>query len=228
MPSSESDEKGFMKRADDPAVDYKALVQRGYDRCAAAYDEARQRDARPELAMFMSYLDDGAAVLDVGCGAGIPVARDLAQRFIVTGVDISGSMIDRARANVPGATFVRGDIMSVDFPPSHFDAVVAFYSVFHLPREEHEELFRRIHRWLKPQGYLIATVAIRNEAAYTEDDFFGVTMYWSNYSLGEYEEMLARLGFNLLKVTIVGHGYVETQETSDERHPLVFAQKGRT
>jgi SAM-dependent methyltransferase len=215
-----------MKRADDPTVDYKALVRRGYDHCAAAYDGARRRDAQPELAMLIGCLDDGAAVLDVGCGAGIPVARDLAQRFSVAGVDISRSMIDRARANVPGGTFIHGDIMSVDFPPSHFDAVVAFYSVFHLPREEHGELFRRIHYWLKPKGHLMATVSIWNEAAYTEDDFFGVTMYWSNYSLGEYEKMLSRLGFDLLEVTTVGHGYDETQETPDERHPLVFAQKG--
>ena len=99
-------------------------------------------------------------------------------------------MVDRARANVPGGTFIHSDVMSVDFPPSHFDAVVAFCSVFHLPRKEHARLFRRIHGWLKPGGYLMATVSLWNEAAYTEDDFFGVTMYWSNYGLEEYKEML--------------------------------------
>jgi SAM-dependent methyltransferase len=213
-----------MKPADDPTVDYKALVQRGYDRCAEAYDEVRQQEAEPALAMLMSRLDDGATVLDVGCGAGVPVARHLAQRFVVTGVDISGTMIDRARQNVPRGTFIHGDVMAVDFPPSHFDAVVAFYSVFHLPRQEHVELFRRIHRWLKPGGYLMATVSVWNEAAYTEDDFFGVTMYWSNYGLEEYEEMLERLGFRLLQVTIVGHGYDDVHQAPDERHPLMFAQ----
>jgi hypothetical protein len=69
------------------------------------------------------------------------------------------------------------------------------------------------------------TVSIWNEAAYTEDDFFGVTMYWSNYGLEEYEEMLEGLGFNMRAITVVGHGYGQTHQTSDERHPLVFAQK---
>jgi len=215
-----------MKPADDPTIDYKALVQRGYDRCAVTYDEARKQETEQALNMLMSHLDDGAAVLDVGCGAGVPVARDLAQRFTVTGVDISGKMVDRARVNVPGGTFIHRDIMSVDFRSSHFDAVLAFYSIFHLPRKEQEELFGRIHRWLKPWGYLMATVSVCNEAAYTEDDFFGVTMYWSNYGLEEYKQILERLGFDLLQVTIVGHGYDETHQTADERHPLVFARRG--
>ena len=218
-----------MKLANDPTIDYKALVECGYDRCAAAYDEARQKETEQALVMLVDHLDDGAVVLDVGCGAGVPVGRELARRFTVTGIDISGKMIARARVNVPEGTFIHGDIMSIDFPPSHFDAVVAFYSIFHLPRKEHIELFRRIHRWLKPGGYLMATLSIRNEPAYTtEDDFFGVRMYWSNYSLEEYKEILDRLGFDVLQVTTVGHGYNETHQSPEEHHPLVIAQKEKT
>ncbi|MBN1312600.1 MAG: methyltransferase domain-containing protein [Anaerolineae bacterium] len=214
-----------MKPADDPSKDYKALVERGYDSCAAAYDEVRREETEQALTALIDRLGVGAVVLDVGCGGGVPVARTLAQRFAVTGVDISGKMISRARANVPSGTFIHGDIMSADFPASHFDAVVAFYSVFHLPREEHEELFTRIFQWLKPGGYLLATVAMANEPAYTENDFFGTTMYWSNYSVEEYEEILNSLGFDILEAIAIGHGYDESHETPEEHHPLIFAQK---
>ena len=57
-------------------------------------------------------------MLDVGCGAGVPITQTLAQRFVVTGVDISGEMIQRARANVPQGSFIHGDIMSVEISPS--------------------------------------------------------------------------------------------------------------
>jgi len=164
-------------------------------------------------------------VLDVGCGAGVPLARALARRFAVTGVDISGAMIERARANVPAGTFLQGDIMAVDFPPCRFHAVVAYYSIFHLPREEHVGLFRRINRWLKPGGYLLATVSLSGEASYTEDDFFGVPMYWSNYALEEYQGMLEGLGFQLLETAVIGHGYGNHHHGPKERHPLLFAQK---
>ncbi len=160
-----------MKPADDPTIDYKALVQRGYDRCADAYHEARRNEAGPELDFLAKRLEDGATVLDVGCGTGVPYTRALAQKFTVTGVDCSSEMIQRARTNVPKGRFIHGDIMSAEFPPSSFNGAVAFYSVFHLPRQEHPELFRRIYDWLKPGGYLLCTLTGSSEAAYTEDDF---------------------------------------------------------
>ena len=122
-------------------------------------------------------------------------------------------------ANVPKGSFIRGDIMAVDFPSSSFNGVVAFYSVFHLPREEHPELFRRIYDWLQPGGYLLCTLARSSEAAYTEDDFFGVTMYWSNYGLEDYKEILARVGFSLLESSAIGHGYTEAPQEPHEHHP---------
>lgn len=213
-----------MQPASDPHVDYKTLVQEGYDRCATAYDAARQREANPELVLVSARLPDGAHVLDIGCGAGVPIARTLAQRFSVTGVDISGEQIRLARQHVPTGTFIQADMMAVDFPDATFDAVVSFYAIFHVPREEHAELLRRIRRWLKPGGYLLATVAAQDEAPYTEDDFFGVQMYWSNYGLERYCELLAALGFQLLETTVVEHGYEAEQERPVESHPLIFAQ----
>ena len=203
----------------------KILVQRGYDCRAAAYNDARKREAGPELDLLTRRLEDGATVLDVGCGAGVPYTRDVAQRFTVTGVDSSSEMIQRARANVPKASFIHGDIMSVEFPPSSFNGVVAFYSVFHLPREEHSELFRRIYDWLQPGGYFLCTLTRFSEEAYTEDDFFGVKMYWSNHGLEEYKEILTRVGFTLLETSVISHGYAKAHQAPPENHPLVFAQQ---
>jgi len=214
-----------LKPANDPNIDYKGLVQRGYDRCVVAYHEARNNEAGPELDLLTRRLKDGATVLDIGCGTGVPYTRALAQRFTVTGVDSSIEMIKEARVNAPNGSFIHGDIMSVDFPPSSFDGAVAFYSVFHLPREEHPELFRRIYDWLKPGGYLLCTLTRSSEEAYTEDHFFGVTMYWSNYGFEEYKEILTRVGFNFSETSVIGHGYTEAHLAPREDHPLVLAQK---
>lgn len=119
-----------------------------------------------------------------------------------------------------------GDIVSVECPPSHFDAAVAYYSIFHLPREEHPELIRRIYTWLKPEGILLATLNWFSEAPYTENSFFGVTMYWSNYSLTDYKKTITEIGFTILEATVIGHGYREASAIPGERHPLIFARKG--
>ncbi|MEZ4860546.1 MAG: class I SAM-dependent methyltransferase [Caldilineaceae bacterium] len=214
-----------MQPANDPTINYKALVQQNYDRCAAAYEAARRDTAHPELTVLIDRLPSPAQVLDIGCGAGVPVAQTLAQHFVVTGVDISAEQIRRAQNNVPNAQFIHSDIMALDFPAATFDAVVSFYAIFHLPREEHPELLRRIYTWLKPGGYLLATVTQFAEAAYTEDDFFGGTMYWSNYGLADYRHILQNLGFTILDIHALGHGYNVDANAAPERHPLLFAQR---
>ena len=179
-----------------------------------------------ELDALWGILNDGAAVLDIGCGAGVPVARTLAKRFRVTGVDISASMISLAKANVPTGTFIHSDVMSVEFAPSTFDAVTAFYSIFHLPREEHPALLCHIHDWLKPGGYLLCLLPHYDEETYL-DEFFGSTMYWSSHALEEYIHILNDIGFDILEESFVGSGFDEALVTEPESHPLVFAQKAK-
>jgi SAM-dependent methyltransferase len=176
------------------------------------------------LSLLTDRLDDGVEILDIGCGAGVPIAQTLSRRFKVTGVDISGEMLKRARVNVPEANLIEGDIMSIDFSPDIFNAAIAFYSIFHLPRSEHAELLRRIYQWLKPGGYLLATLSYNNEPAYT-DEYLGTTMYWSNFGLEEYRRLLDGAGFTITVATVIGGGYKDPNEAPDERHPLILARK---
>ena len=212
---------------DDPTIDYRALVRESYDACAASYDGARRGDATDVLGGLLARLAPGSAVLDLGCGAGVPIARTLAShRHRVTGVDASGGMLRRARRNVPTADFNHADMMAVELPPHSFDAAVAFYSIFHLPRTEHASLFRRVHRWLRPGGYFLCTLSDADEASYVWHDFFGETMFWSNYGMADYRRMLVEAGFELVSVSVTGGGWDEDGPEGDavEAHPLVLAR----
>src|SRR5258708_3388788 len=140
--------------------DPKRLVAESYDRIAERYLEWRAEQHREGAAPWVSILKDRVArrskVLDLGCGAGVPLTRMLAETFDVTGVDISTHQIELARRNVPSARFINGDIAALEFPSAVFDAAVASYSFIHVPRVEHESLFRKIAGWLRPGGLLLA------------------------------------------------------------------------
>ncbi len=87
----------------------------------------------------------------------------------------------------------------VDFDPASFDAVTAFYSIINLPLDRQPELFRRIHRWLAPGGWLLAIVG-RFPWTGIEPDFRGVKgvpMYWSHGSITDYRRWLTEAGFEL-------------------------------
>ena len=93
-------------------------------------------------------------MLELGCGAGVPTTQRLAERFAVTGVDISARQIALARRNVPGATFMHADMTALAFAAETFDAVCAFYAFSHVPREEHAALLRQIAAGCTPSGLL--------------------------------------------------------------------------
>ena len=73
---------------------------------------------------------------------------------------------------------------------------------------------------------MIVALSWFSEAPYTEDNFFGITMYWSNYSLKDYRKTLTEIGFTILETTVIGHSYREASAIPSERHPLIFARKG--
>jgi cyclopropane fatty-acyl-phospholipid synthase-like methyltransferase len=212
-----------VKRADDPARDYKRLVIEGYDRCAAAFNAERATEESDALAPLFARLASGARVLDLGCGTGVPVARALAAQYEVVGVDISASQLALARRQAPGVALIRADMGSLHFPPETFDAVASFYAVFHLPREEQPALFARIIDWLRSGGYLLVSLGRTDEPPYTEE-FFGVEMYWSHHGTAQYRQMLLDAGFELVEETTLTHGYRD-DGAPVEQHPLFFARK---
>jgi ubiquinone/menaquinone biosynthesis C-methylase UbiE len=214
-----------LNKAVDPTVDYRELVREGYDRCAESYDAARREDDSDQLSTLLQLLPDGSNVLDLGCGAGVPIACRLAQCHSVTGVDASEKMLDLARVAVPDARFLRGDILEVEFEQNSFDAAVAIFVLFHLAREEHGTVFKRVWSWLRPGGYLLATLTEKAEGPYIRDDFFGTRMYWSYLRYEEYEKLLLDSGYRILGERIIGHGYGRKAVPCDELHPMVLAQK---
>ena len=137
-------------------MDPRQIVADGYNAMAERY--LAWSDLQPSatrlryLALALELIPPGSEVLELGCGAGIPMTAALAEGRAVTGVDISATQLEMARRNVPNATFIEADMTSLAFEPASFDAVVAFYSLTHVPRDEHEPLVGRIRTWLGPGG----------------------------------------------------------------------------
>lgn len=167
-------------------------------------------------------------MLDLGCGCGVPATAILAGQHAVTGVDVSPVQIARARRLVPAAEFQCADMSSIDFPPHSFAAVVAFFSIIHVPLEEQPAIFRSIFRWLRPDGYLLATVG---SGAWTgiEDDWHGAPMYWSHADRATYLVWLEETGFEVLWTRFVpekigGHTLV-LAKTPALASPAIGAQR---
>ena len=130
------------------SIDPRTIVASGYDAIAAAYARLvadmspRVRDKY--LGVVRDRVPRGARVLELGCGAGDPMA--LAGRYDVAAVDISRKQLALARTNAPAARLARADMTRLPFAAASMDAVVTFYSTTHVPREEHPALLSEIRR----------------------------------------------------------------------------------
>jgi SAM-dependent methyltransferase len=183
-------------------LDPKRVVEAGYDRIAERYSEWTGETLIDERARFVSLLYEslpgGAEVLELGCATGVPTTRELVKRFSVTGVDISARSIALAKERVPEATFVQADITQLDLPPASFDAVIAFYTITHVPREEHAALLRSIATWLRPGGVFMASMGAGDDPGTVEDDWLGAPMYFSAFDAATNRRLVEDAGFELL------------------------------
>jgi SAM-dependent methyltransferase len=167
------------------STSFKRTVEAGYDRVAERYLASKDPEDPATLSVLEELARDlppAAPVLDLGCGAGVPVTCWLAQPHAVTGVDVSARQLDLARQHIPAADFVKADMTDLSFEPESFDAVVAFHSIIHVPRSEHPALLGKIHRWLRPSGAFFATWALGAWEGEEEDwEGWGAPMRWSHY-----------------------------------------------
>jgi ubiquinone/menaquinone biosynthesis C-methylase UbiE len=198
-------------------VDPSEIVESGYDNIARTYHEQRDKFKSNELlSAFSSLLPPGGDVLDVGCGAGVPVARFLVDAgFKVTGIDISSSMLKLARVHVPEATFTKMDMRQLEFDAASFDGICAFYSLFHVPREEHLQVLIRFSRALRQDGVLIFSSG--KSAWQGVENFHGARMFWSNPDREVTRQLVVDAGFAVI--------VSEVLELGGEKHCWVIARK---
>lgn len=195
-------------------------VKEGYEKgdYEGDYREGRQvrEKERELLGQLFDSISDKGSVLDLGCGTGLPFDRFLSDKgFDVTGVDISEKHVEMARENVPEAAFVAGDFFERDFDENSFDAVVSFYAIFHIPREEHFELFQEIRNWVKEDGAILITLG-PEEMDNHKGEIGGQEMLWSSYSTEKNVEMLEDAGFDIITTY--------TEDYRDETHFWVLAK----
>jgi len=205
-------------------ADPKQVVAAGYDAMAERYlawSVLRPSAARLRyLALADELIPAGADVLELGCGAGVPVTATIAVGRNLTGVDISAVQIGLARANVPSATFVLADVTTLGFDPATFDAVVAFYSLTHVPRAEHAALFGRIRSWLRPGGLFVASLGVEDSPDEIETDWLGVDMFFSHFSARVNRRLVADTGLVIERAEVA----VEPEDRHDARFLWIVAR----
>ncbi len=170
---------------------------------------------KPFLDHFISYLPQGASLLDLGCGSGIAIAAYfLEAAFDVTGIDYSDSMIALAKAHYPQGTWHVQDIRYIQLN-QRFDAVYSWHGFFHLSVEEQKEALPKIAGLVKSGGSLMLTVGTA-EGEVT-GQVGGETVYHASLNPDDYKARLKSLGFRTVEY--------KQEETKGQGPHVIYAME---
>jgi ubiquinone/menaquinone biosynthesis C-methylase UbiE len=124
----------------------------GWERVAAKYDATWSQLTRLFIPALLDAVHAGPRVrqLDVACGPGYVTAEAARRGAVVTGLDLSPTMVGIARARHPALTFQEGDAQALPFPDRSFDAVTMNFGILHLPTPE--RALTEAARVLQPGG----------------------------------------------------------------------------
>lgn len=195
-----------------------AQTQDVYERQAERFDAERARALieRKWLRRFEELLPQRATILDVGCGAGEPIAQYfIGQGHRLTGIDYAACMIDRVRARFPAHAWQLGDMRQLDLG-QRFDGLIGWHSFFHLTPDEQRQTLPRLAAHLDPGGALMLTVG--PEAGEVVGHVGGEAVYHSSLAQREYQEIFQSLGLEVVDFV--------PEDPECDHASVLLAQKG--
>lgn len=204
------------------------------------YEEAFGHDAglQKNVQNFLELLPANARVLDCGCGTAKPVSHSIAASGRrVHGIDLSPTMVDLSRKQVPHGTFEEVNMLSYA-PSDKFDGVVASLSLFELTREELTTMAHKWFQWLRPNGLLLILVIgaddVKTSPEMWDSDgqcvqrigwtFMSRTVYITLFTKAGWNSLLEGAGFSIVHTET--DTFVPAAEGCDvEPHYFVIARK---
>jgi SAM-dependent methyltransferase len=134
----------------------------GYEEIAPQFIAGRGRDrletGGPEVAEWAQWLPPSAAILDLGCGTGVPISLSLIERgFQLYGVDASPTMVAAFRDRFPDVPVECSAVEESAFFGRTFDGVVAWGLLFLLDTETQRRLIAKVAAVLPSGGRFLFT-----------------------------------------------------------------------
>ena len=130
-------------------------VRSMFDRISPVYDAMNRTmtmglDQRWRRAAVSAVVQPGDRVLDACCGTGDLAVACAKRGGVVTGLDFSPAMLERARRKLPAATWVEGDLLVLPFEAASFETATVGFGVRNVA--DLEKGLTELRRVLVPGG----------------------------------------------------------------------------
>ena len=165
---------------------------------ADRWDEQRGRGLfeKTWLDRFLALMPRRAALLDLGCGSGEPIARHFVEHgHDVTGVDSSPRLIELCRQRFPAHAWIVEDMRALDLGRT-FDGILAWDSFFHLRPGDQRRMFPVFRQHAASDAALMFTSGPAHGVAM--GTWQGEPLYHASLDPAEYRTLLDENGFEVV------------------------------
>ncbi|MGA9278426.1 MAG: class I SAM-dependent methyltransferase [Ilumatobacter sp.] len=169
-------------------------VGQAYDDMAEPYiDLVRTTEVHArDLALIERHLTiRPGTVLDAGCGPGHLTAHLRSLEVDAIGLDVAPRLIDHARATHPVGRYELASIRQLPHPDRSVAAILAWYSLIHVPPDELDAVLVELRRVMNPGGTLVAGF-FDGDAIAPFDHKVTTAYFWP---VAEFSARLLRAGF---------------------------------
>ena len=185
--------------------DVKQAVRRQFGAAADAYAESFVHSRGPDLEAMVAAVElrGDERVLDLGCGAGHTAFAFAPRVREVVGLDLTESMLERARAiaanrGLANARFELGDAEGMPFPDASFDLVTSRQCAHHFA--DPAAALCEVARVLRPSGILLLVDSVSPDEPAADAFLDGIERlrdpsHVRDYTLGEWGGLLGKAGF---------------------------------
>lgn len=150
-------------------------VENLYDTLAKEYAEtfSGEHEKKPKdqeiLKRFSQEIGEKRPVWDFGCGPGQTTKYLKNHGIEISGLDLSGKILEQARTIHPEIHFRKGNILELEFENNSIAGAVAFYAIVHFTEEQVRIACREVFRVLQPGGIFLFTYHIGEETIHVEE-----------------------------------------------------------
>jgi 2-polyprenyl-3-methyl-5-hydroxy-6-metoxy-1,4-benzoquinol methylase len=188
--------EGFYKSDNDP------WGQRGEDDRLREYYTFSRSKILNTIDFLIDSKAEGVDILEVGCGLGYVSSKlhtELSGNANVTGMDISPTAIEKAKALFPSLEFIVGDIRSECLNVGKKYDIVIMVEVLWYILEKLPQVFVNIDGLLKNSGFLVFSNGFPREQKYGReiiDGFDGLVRYVCSKYFGKYRIVKAHVDYS--------------------------------
>lgn len=178
-------------------------VKKDYNIIAGVYAEefGKKYEDMDVISEFMSKLSPNSKILDLGGGTGKITDLFIKNNYDAICYDFSKEMMRKSKEYFGELPYILDDMLNVKqyFKNKSLDGIIAFYSLFHVPRENINDLFSDINDILKDNGIFCFAVQLGNGEKYVDEPYLkedGKSILYMNFFTKEYiDDLLIKNNF---------------------------------